>query len=87
MTVVEVHFEEKPDSDKPEALRMEHFYLPLGILFVGLVLSAIFFLAEIIKHRMTKVSMATQEGSRVSQSSAESEVEHKTDVEEIEDKA
>ena len=68
------------NSDKPAPLTMEHFHLPIGILIVGLVLSAIFLLAEIIMHCKTKVSMATQEEPRVSQSTAESEIEHNTDV-------
>ena len=67
------------NSDEPKPLTMEHFHLPIGILIVGLVLSAIFLLVEIILHRKTNVSMATQEDPRVSQSTAESEVEHKTD--------
>ena len=35
--------------DKPEPLRMEHFHLPLGMWFVGILLSVFCFLAEIIK--------------------------------------
>ena len=41
----------KIETDDPEPLRMEHFHLPLGILMVGIVISLLFFIAEIIKHR------------------------------------
>ena len=34
--------------DKPEPLAMEHFYFPLGLWLAGIILSAIFLLAEII---------------------------------------
>ena len=47
----EVDFEQKPEEDEPEPLRMEHFYLPLGMWMVGIVTSLLFFIAEIIKHR------------------------------------
>ena len=48
----EVDFEQKPEEDEPEPLRMEHFYLALIILGVGLVLSACIFMAEIIIKRL-----------------------------------
>ena len=38
-------------TDEPEALRMEHFLLPLGLWMVGILISLLFFIAEIIKHR------------------------------------
>ena len=63
MTVIEVGFEQKPEDDKPEALRMEHFHLPLGMWFVGILISLLCFIAEIIKHRKTNVPMARQEPS------------------------
>ena len=49
--VTEVPFN-KPEEEEPlEPLRMEHFYLPLIILGVGLFLSAFVLMAEIIiKH-------------------------------------
>ena len=34
--------------DKPEPLAREHFYFPLGLWLAGIILSAIFLLAEII---------------------------------------
>ena len=83
--VNEFHFRQNWPDDPVGPLKMEHFYFPLMLWCGGLLLSAIFLLVEIIKHRTTKVSMATQEEPGVSQSSAESEVEHNTDVEEIED--
>ena len=46
--VTEVPFN-KPEEEEPlEKLRMEHFYLALIILGVGLFLSACIFMAEII---------------------------------------
>ena len=63
MTVIEVHFKEEPEDDKPEALRMEHFHLPLGMWMVGILISLLCFLAEIIKHRKTNVPMARLEPS------------------------
>ena len=41
----------KIETDEAEPLRMEHFHLPLGIWMVGIVISLLFFIAEIIKHR------------------------------------
>ena len=38
------------ETDKPEPLAMEHFYLPLGIWMVGLLISIFCFVAEIISH-------------------------------------
>ena len=35
-------------TDKPEPLGMEHFYFPLGLLSVGLLLATLCLLAEII---------------------------------------
>ena len=40
------------ESDKPQPLAMEHFYFPLGLLLAGIILSAIFLLAEIITKRL-----------------------------------
>ena len=49
--VIEADFKQEPDDDKPEPLEMEHFYFPLGLWLAGLVISAIFLLAEIILNR------------------------------------
>ena len=74
MTVIEVGFKEEPEDDKPEALRMEHFHLPLGMWMVGLLISLLCFIAEIIKHRKTNVPVARLEDpTTVTQSTAESE--------------
>ena len=45
---------EVDEEAKLAPLRMEHFYFPIGIWFVGMILSAIFLLAEIIIHRIRK---------------------------------
>ena len=77
MTTIEVIFREEKEDDDPEPLRMEHFYFPLGVLLGGLILSAIFLLAEIIIHRLRKpttdVAMLPLEEPSVTQSNAESE--------------
>ena len=52
---------EEPEDYKPEPLRMEHFHLPLGIWMVGILISLLCFIAEIIKHRKTNVSKARLE--------------------------
>ena len=39
------------ETDEAEPLRMEHFELPLGMWIVGMLISLLFFIAEIIKHR------------------------------------
>ena len=39
------------ETDDPKPLRMEHFHLPLGMWMVGILISLLFFIAEIIKHR------------------------------------
>ena len=41
-------FKEEEEEEPLEPLRMEHFYFPLILLTVGLVLSALCFIAEII---------------------------------------
>ena len=70
--VIEVGFHEKPEDPGPEPLRMEHFHLPLGMWMVGILISLLCFLAEIIKHCKTTVPMASLEPS-VTQTTAESE--------------
>ena len=54
MAVTEANVEEAEGEEEIEALRMEHFYFPIGIWFVGIILSAIFLLVEIIIHRRRK---------------------------------
>ena len=76
MTVIEVGFKEEEEDDDPEPLRMEHFYFPLGLWLVGLILSAIFLLTEVMLHRrrksQTDVARARLEEPSVTQSSPES---------------
>ena len=52
--VSEVHFEEAEEEEEVEALRMEHFYFPIGIWILAIILSTIVFLVEIIIHRRRK---------------------------------
>ena len=77
MLVSEVPFKVEESDDKPEPLRMEHFYFPLGLWLGGLLLSAIFLLTEIIIHRRRKsktdIAMLPLEEPSVSQTSQESE--------------
>ena len=85
MTVIEVGFKEEKEDDDPEPLRMEHFYFPLGLWLGGLILSAIFLLAEIIIHRRRKskkdVAIAKMEEPSLTQSPTESEDGHHIKVE------
>ena len=54
LTIIEVGYTEEQPDDDPVPLKMEHFYFPLGMWLVGILLSAIFLLAEIIIHRLRK---------------------------------
>ena len=54
LVAFEAQFKLEEKDDGPEPLRMEHFYFPLGLWLAGLLLSAIFLLAEIIIHRRRK---------------------------------
>ena len=54
MIVNEVDVEEIDEEAENAPLRMEHFYFPIGIWSVGIILSTIFLLAEIIIHRIRK---------------------------------
>ena len=89
MVALEVRFREYKEDDKPEALRMEHFYFPLGLWLVGMLLSFLCFIMEIIIHRLRKsktdVPIASLEEPSVTQSTPESEDRHNSDVEDIED--
>ena len=79
----EVDFEQKPDEDEPEPLRIEHFYFPLGMWMAGILISAFFLLAEIIFHRITDVPVLMEKEPSVTHSKLE--VENNRDVEDIED--
>ena len=48
LTIIEVSFKVEAPNDEPESLRLEHFYLPLGLWLAGVVVSVICLLAEII---------------------------------------
>ena len=77
MTQIEVPFKVEEEDAEPEPLRMEHFYFPLGLWLAGLLISAIFLLAEIIIHRrrtsQTEVAMLRlEEPSSVTKSRLES---------------
>ena len=50
--VTEVPFKLEPYPDKVEPLTMEHIKFPLGLWLAGLLLSALFLLAEIIHYRI-----------------------------------
>ena len=54
LLVLEGFFKVEAEEEEPEPLRLEHFYFPLGLWLVGLLLSSIFLLAEIIIHRRRK---------------------------------
>ena len=54
MIAAEVPFKPEPEPDNPERLRMEHFLFPLGLWFVGTLISILFFTAEIIVKRIRK---------------------------------
>ena len=84
LTIIEVHFNAEKEDDEPERLKMKHFYFSLGMWLVGIILSAIFLLAEIIIHRLRKPKTHTPkarlEEPSVTQSTPESEDGHKSDV-------
>ena len=84
LTIIEVGYTEEQPDDDPVPLRMEHFYFPLGMWLVGILLSVIFLLAEIIIHRLRKPKTHTPkarlEEPSVTQSTPESEDGHKSDV-------
>ena len=89
MTIAEVPFKAEEEDDQPEPLRMEHFYFPLGLWLVGILLSVLCLLAELIIHRLRKsktdIPKARLEEPGVTQSTPQSEDGHNSDVEDIED--
>ena len=88
MVATEVAFKAEEPDDKPEPLKMEHFYFPLGLWLVGILLSAFCLLAEISIHRLRKsetdIPMARLEEPDVTQST-ELENGNNSDVEDLED--
>ena len=89
MTIIPVPFNAEVEDDEPEPLRMEHFYFPLGLWLVGILLSVLCLLAELIIHRLRKsktdIPKARLEEPGVTQSTPQSEDGHNSDVEDIED--
>ena len=73
----EVDFKVEEEDAKPEPLRMEHFYFPLGMWLVGILLSVFSFLTEIIIHRLgkskTDIPNTRLEEPGITQSTPESE--------------
>ena len=69
--MVEAHHKEEPEDAKPKPLKKEHIILPIGMWFVGILISLFCFIAEIIINRgrksknKTNVPMAPQEDPRV----------------------
>ena len=61
MVAIEAHFKQETEADSLQPLRMEHFYFPLGLWFVGTILSAIDLLAEITIKSTRKSKRNTNE--------------------------
>ena len=89
MVNIEIPFIAKEPVGEPEPLRMDHFYFPLGLWVVGILLSVLCLLAELIIHRLRKsktdIPKARLEEPGVTQSTPQSEDGHNSDVEDIED--
>ena len=89
MSANEVPFKEEKEDDDPEPLRMEHFYFPLGLWLVGILLSVFSFLAEIIIHRLgkskTDIPNTRLEELGVTKSNPGLEDGHNSNVEDLED--
>ena len=85
LVATEVIFEEVEEEAKLEPLRMEHFYFPLGLWLVGILLSVFSFLAEIIIHRLgkskTDIPNTRLEEPGVTQSTPGSEDGHNSNAE------
>ena len=54
MTILEVDYIVEMDDDELEPLRMEHFYFPGGLWLIGILLSVLALLAEIIIRTLRK---------------------------------
>ena len=97
LTMIEVGFKEEPAELGSEPLQMEHFHLPLGMWFVGILISLFCFIAEIIKNWIKKWKakrLSDTEGAEMDLAVLEvdkarvtfqQEVQHNTDVQDIED--
>ena len=85
MIAIEVPFKAEDLDDKPKPLEMKHFYFPLGMWLVGILLSVFCLLAELFIHRLRKSKTDVPiEEPGVTQSTPELEVLHNNDVD-IED--
>lgn len=84
MSAIEVPFKTEEEDAKPEPLKMIHFYFPLGMWLVGILLSVFCFLTEIIILRLgkskTDVPNTRLEDPGVTQSTPESEDGHNSNV-------
>ena len=89
LTAIEVDFNVEEEDEDPKPLRMEHFYFPLGTWLIGILLSVFCFIVETIFHCLgkskTNVPTAVHQEPGVNLSIPESEVEHNSDVGDIED--
>ena len=85
LTIIEVGYTEEQPDDDPMPLKREHFYFPLGLWLVGILLSVFSFLAEIIIHRLgkskTDIPNTRLEEPGVTQSTPGSEDGHNSNVE------
>ena len=81
MTANEAPFIEYGTNDDPEKLRLEHFYFPIGLWLVGILLSVFCLLAELIIHRLrkSKSDVPIMEPG-VTQSTPELEVQQNSDI-------
>ena len=90
--VIEVGFDQKPEDPGPEPLQMEHFHLPYGMWFVGILISLFCFLAEIISNWFRKRRagrLGAEEGAEVDQVQVSEDpdklVQHNTEIEDTEE--
>ena len=75
--MIVVPFKEEPEDDEPEPLRLEHIHLPVGILFVGTLISLLLFIAEIIIFRKWMAPRISDKEGEIEDIEA-TEVESKT---------
>ena len=67
----ETHFKEVEEEGKNEPLKMEHFHLSLGMWFVGILISILCFIAEIINHHVRKSKTVVPLTAALNQSTPE----------------
>ena len=61
MSIFEPPFEQEEEEESREPLRMEHFYFPLLLWTVGMAISALTFIAEIIFKRIGQRGVSVME--------------------------